>query len=531
MTFRNLTPEQRKANASKGGLARAAAIRRAKAGPEPYALPFLAFLDAIGRGGPSRAVWRVFWKAADGLPLDADELEIYAQHTGRETPPTVPARECWIPAGRRGGKSENMTARATWRAISRNWRAVLAPGEVGTIPLIAADKEQALNSLNYLKGLARDPLVKPYVAKVFKWSVEFHTGAVVKVATASFRSTRGYTMLDVVLEECAFYTVEGSANPDEELLTALRPALLTMPGSRVYGISSPYARRGILYKAYTDHWGRDDTDVLVFNADSMSLNPQLPRAAIDQAFEEDAISAASEYGNPDTGLVLFRSDVERFLSEEAVAAVVEVGRRELPPLESHLMRYVAFCDPSGGSQDSFTIGIAHRDGAKAVLDCVRETRPHFSPDSVVAEYAALLKSYHVTSVTGDRYSGEFVRELFRKHGITYTPSERSKSDIYREVLAPINAERVEVLDLPRLRTQLVGLERRVARGGKDSIDHAPGARDDLANSACGALVLAVERAASVGTCAVVYSPGAGARETQSTFYDTPAPWGPIGKWI
>jgi hypothetical protein len=27
-----------------------------------------------------------------------------------------------------------------------------------------------------------------------------------------------------------------------------------------------------------------------------------------------------------------------------------------------------------------------------------------------------------------------------------------------------------------------------ARGGKDSIDHAPGGHDDLANAACGALV-------------------------------------------
>jgi hypothetical protein len=47
-----------------------------------------------------------------------------------------------------------------------------------------------------------------------------------------------------------------------------------------------------------------------------------------------------------------------------------------------------------------------------------------------------------------------------------------------------------LLDHPRLATQLVGLERRTARGGRDSIDHAPGAHDDIANAAAGALVLA-----------------------------------------
>ena len=39
-------------------------------------------------------------------------------------------------------------------------------------------------------------------------------------------------------------------------------------------------------------------------------------------------------------------------------------------------------------------------------------------------------------------------------------------------------------------TQLVGLERRTARGGRDSIDHAPGAHDDLANALAGLAAVA-----------------------------------------
>lgn len=75
------------------------------------------------------------------------------------------------------------------------------------------------------------------------------------------------------------------------------------------------------------------------------------------------------------------------------------------------------------------------------------------------------------------------------HGIRYVPSERVKSDLYRELLPLVNAAQVELLDVPRLATQLTALERRVARGGKDSIGHGPGGRDDLANAAAGALVL------------------------------------------
>jgi hypothetical protein len=44
--------------------------------------------------------------------------------------------------------------------------------------------------------------------------------------------------------------------------------------------------------------------------------------------------------------------------------------------------------------------------------------------------------------------------------------------------------------------QFLGLERRTARGGKDSIDHAPQSHDDLANVAAGALVTAASAATS-----------------------------------
>jgi hypothetical protein len=107
---------------------------------------------------------------------------------------------------------------------------------------------------------------------------------------------------------------------------------------------------------------------------------------------------------------------------------------------------------------------------------------------VAEEFASLLLAYGITSVTGDRYGGEWPREQFRKHNIAYDVSERSKSEIYRDTLPLLNSQRLELLDHPRLLAQLANLERRTARGGRDSIDHAPGAHDDVCNAACGALV-------------------------------------------
>jgi hypothetical protein len=138
-----------------------------------------------------------------------------------------------------------------------------------------------------------------------------------------------------------------------------------------------------------------------------------------------------------------------------------------------------------------TLAIAHREkDGTVVLDAVRERRPPFSPEAVVAEFAELCRGYRVTKVLGDRYAGDWPREAFRRHSLAYEVAAKVKSDLYRDLLPLINSGRVELLDERRLVAQICGLERRTARGGKDSIDHAPHAHDDLANAAAGALVLA-----------------------------------------
>jgi hypothetical protein len=150
----------------------------------------------------------------------------------------------------------------------------------------------------------------------------------------------------------------------------------------------------------------------------------------------------------------------------------------------------AFVDPSGGSADSFTLAIAHRVDDNGVLDLVREFKPPFSPDQVVGEIAQTLDAYGIDTIQGDRYAGQWPVERFRERDIRYEQNAKPKSDLYRDALPLINSGRIELLDHKGLVSQICALERRTARGGRDSIDHPPGAHDDLANAALGALVLA-----------------------------------------
>jgi hypothetical protein len=216
------------------------------------------------------------------------------------------------------------------------------------------------------------------------------------------------------------------------------------------------------------------------------MNPLVSRRVVDRAFEEDPTRALSEYGRD--GEIAFRSDIELFLPREIAESAVVPSRFELPPTSG--FRYRAFVDPSGGSADSFTLAIAHAEEERVVLDLVRERRPPFSPEAVVQEFSELVRSYGEGEVVGDRYAGEWPREQFRKNGVSYSPSERDRSAIYLELVPLLMSQKIELLDNPRLIHQLVGLERRTSRSGRDSVDHAPGAHDDLINAAAGALGLA-----------------------------------------
>jgi hypothetical protein len=470
--------------ASKGG-SRRADVRRKASGQAPYEGTVLDVMDAAGLVGDSWQAWRAINAAIYGLPLDPEALAIFRRHSEREQPPAQQVREVCLAVGRRGGKTHNMAVNAAFLAVRFDANR-LTSGETAVVPILAADRKQARQVFGYLKGIFTLPEFAPFVHRVLKESIELHNGVNVEVHTASYRTIRGYTVVSAVLDEVAFWrTDDGSANPDTEVLAALRPAMATVPDAMLIMASSPYAATGVLYQTYERYFGQDDPHTLVLNADTRSLNPNVPQSYIDRAFEEDPASAGSEYGQD--GRVAFRRDVEQFLDPAAVDAVVVPDRRELPPLGG--TKHVAFVDPSGGSQDSFTLAIAHAEKDVAVLDALREVRPPFSPDDVVKDFAALLRTYRITTVTGDRYAGEWPRERFGAHGITYKPSEKTKSDIYREFVAPVNAERVALLDVPVLRAQLVALERRVARGGKDSIDHPRGGRDDVANAAAGALVM------------------------------------------
>jgi hypothetical protein len=422
--------------------------------------------------------WHAFLASLFALPMSDEQLAIYREHTGRQTPPTTEFNESYLICGRRAGKSAILAVTAVFLAAFKDYRPYLSPGEIATLRVMAADRDQARSIVRYIGALLKEnAMLSRLVLRETAESFELNNRTIVEVGTASFRSTRGYTYAAVLADELAFWRTDESTNPDVEILRALRPGLLTIPGAKLLCASSPYAKRGSLWDAFNRYYGRDDAPILVWRAPTTAMNPTLPQSEIDAELEKDPASAAAEF------LAEFRGDIESFVSVEALRACVSPGVRERPPVRTN--RYWAFVDPSGGSNDSMTMSIAHKEGVTVILDAIREVRPPFSPEAVVEEFARLLRTYRCTSVVGDRYGGEWCREPFRRHGVNYDLSEHSKSELYQSLLPLLNSGAADLLDNDRLAHQLVGLERRTARGGKDSIDHPRGAHDDVANAVAG----------------------------------------------
>ena len=431
--------------------------------------------------GSSWGPWFTFLKTLFAVEMTEPELEAFRHHTGRFEPSKTPYREAALICGRRAGKSRILATIAVFLAM-RDYAPFLAPGERATIPIVAADRKQARTIFRYVMGLIDGiPALATIKGTERDDFVELGEHVVIEIHTASYRGVRGYTLAACLIDEVAFLRDEASANPDEEILAAVRPGLSSIPGAILLMGSSPYAKRGALYSAFRQHWGKDSSRVLVFRGTSLEMNPTLDPEVVREAYEADPARASSEFGAE------FRDDVIGFVTREVVEACICPGRHELPPISG--VRYHAFVDPSGGSADSMTLAIAHTEKDAGILDAVREIRPPFSPEGVVKDFVDLLKQYRIREVTGDRYAGEWPREQFRKLGVEYKLSDRPASDIFRDILPRLNSHQVELLDLPRIEKQFVDLERRTARGGKDNISHPPGGHDDLVVSISGALLM------------------------------------------
>lgn len=437
--------------------------------------------------------WLVFLRALYGLEMDDADLEVFRTHTGRQAPRQGGYPEAVCITGRQSGKTQVAAIVGAYEAAQAS-----AAGRRGQYVVLAA--QDARNAQRALLGYCREafdvPMLAAEVVRDTAEALELRGGVTLAVYPCRPSALRGIRSPMAILDEAAFYVSSEGRAVDREMLRAVRPCLATT-GGKLLILSSPYGQTGLLWDLHRQHFAREESPVLVWTASAPTMNTTLAADYVERMREDDPEAYRSEV------LGEFRTGLSTFLEPEALEACVVEGVREREPwtLEAILAaglqpgqhierpRYVSFTDAASGSgKDAFTIAVAHAEGGKAVLDVVRAWKPPFNPSGAIAEAAALLRRYGLGETTGDSYAPGFVKEAFLANGITYRPSDRDRSAIYLELLPLVNAGSVVLLDDPELLRELRGLERRRGTSGRDRVDHRPGAHDDRANAAAGALV-------------------------------------------
>jgi hypothetical protein len=449
--------------------------------------------------------WRSILKGAFALPMTAEELDFFHQVAERD-PPQQRVRELWVVGGRRGGKDSIASLIITYiaamfdgkrRTIGGVTLPALRRGERGTIFCLARDRDQAAIALDYVKGFfvgsEAVPELRQMVVKEVRDGLQLANGVDVLVGTNDFRGIRGRAVLCAVLDEVAFYKDETSATPDFELFNSLEPGMKTLRDqAMIVGISSAHKKSGLLYSKFQQCYAKDDPKVLVVKATSMQLNPTLPADEIEAEIAADPDLKRAEY------LCEWRQDISSFVSPEVIDAATMKG---VTVNEPHRGRsYVGFIDVSGGVSDSHALGISFRDDmtGNAILSTAREIKSA-DTESVVRELSGTLKAYGLTDAYADGYGKAWVVDAFARHGIKLKQTPYDRSTIYMNVLPALNSGQVKLLDIPRLRSQFLALERKTIRGtGRDKIDHPNAGNDDLCNVVAGSLVLVTEAECSRG---------------------------------
>lgn len=429
--------------------------------------------------------WNVFLRCLYGRQLKEKHRELVLKATGRsiESLQGKSFNDCLCLVGRRGGKSRIASIVATYEATLSNKEESVGIGETPLVATISPTRKQGRIIRNYCRGVfEHTPMLADEVVRENKDGFELSNKVLIEILVGCFRAVRGYTLLCAIVEECCFFhqSEESKVRNAQELITAIRPSLSTVNGLLLC-ISTKYAKKGYAYRTWKRHWGKENSDILVWDADTITMHPNFPQSIIDKSLAEDLSAARSEWLN------FWREDIQQFLPRQVVELAVVKGRLGLLP-RLNCKTYSAFVDLSGARIDPAAICIGFRnDRKKVIVSFLKQYKAPYQPYEVVASMCAELKKFGLRKVTGDNYGGEWIASAFRSNGISYTKSPLPKSALYLELIPAICGDGIELLDDEKSVDELCNLERKTRSGGKDIVDHpaSSGNHDDLANCIAG----------------------------------------------
>jgi len=410
--------------------------------------------------------------------------------------------------GRRSGKTDQITSTAVAYEITLGGhKKYVRPGQQFKALFLAQTAGDAQQNMNFIRlALQESPeLVKLLDEKDVASEIRIKNGLIVEPAPANKSIGRGHAIPVAVLDENAFwYTDPNAANPDFEVLRAIRYAQAQFPNSKVFMPSTPWAEQGILWKAFTagtqgrklrcdackaknaficEHELEDREqfeDTLVIHASTAAMeNPLITRKKLVEIRKEDPEAFPRE------SLALFIKSISGWLSAEKISRAIDTGA--LNRLREGKHFYVAAMDPAFRN-DSFAFTIVHHDPDKGIVqDWVEYWEPEpgipLKPGDILDQIKLRLQAFGLSHVYSDQYQLEALQQLALDRGFTingYDFTGKSKAVITGGFRMLLNQERVRLLDHEAQKRQLERLQKRVMQSGTVQIAAPAGEHDDLA---------------------------------------------------
>lgn len=419
---------------------------------------------------------RAMLKSLYGLPLSEKELAIYRVGTGREQYDAREQRELTAIAGRRSGKTTEIAAPIVLFEAFRYHG--LTPGEEAYVILLAPQISQARIAFRCIRNYLRDSCILwKRVVSMTKNEIKLDNGIIIACYPCSYIAVRGLTIVAAICDEMAFWRhLETSANPEQEILAALRPGMATVRNPKLVKISSPYTKEGLLWEEFQR---RGELDFPVWQAPTAAMNPSIPSVRLAEEQRLDAQTFRREY------LAEFSEDITRWIEPEVLESCIVRNRRELPRVEAAF--YLAAIDPAFVHSD-FALAIAHRssDGT-VVLDRIAHwTGTKKAPvpyEAACQKIAEIATQYGIRKVVGDQYCATIIKQDFDKLGISYCEhafGTHTRAELFGNLRHLLVQRKIELLDETTLVRQLRALEERSGPNGNIDIRPGYGQKDDVA---------------------------------------------------
>ncbi|MCI0616919.1 hypothetical protein L0244_28410 [bacterium] len=449
---------------------------------------YFDFVGGLRPKLPSFFGWRVIEKYISGMNMTPKEEAFFEKHTHRRYRAGKMPRNFVLICGRRAGKSVECAYFTDWRALTFDGK--LAPGETACNLVISPSYRNSSVMIDYCAALLQQLEEQSgirLIARRRTWetlaSIELFNETSIRSIPVNRTSGRSVSTLTCVMDEGAHFKVDGRFS-DAESFERIRPGMATFAPHDVYAIlTSPATREGLVFDLYEQYFGKEQNEVLIFQASSMDMNPTL-----DESWLEGERQARGEsYWKREFLAEFVDAEVAAFSSASIESCVVGT-RRELP--YSLGCKYIGVIDPSGLNPntqfgDEFVATVGHVNGSTVIQDAIRTWSANkdadriVDPDTAIAESIELFRRYDVRKVISDRYAAAWVAKKITEAGFDFQYAPLSQSDLYLELQPVLNSRSIELLDNKLQTVQLKALEMKTS-GSKTKIDHSRGRHDDRA---------------------------------------------------